>query len=79
MHENHTKSRQDEIAVQINVAGKAVDSREARVSVEQEVPTWLQESCVICMESWVAGEVVVILPCMHRLHKPCAERWVQTD
>jgi len=32
--------------------------------------------CAICMESFEEGVAVRTLPCMHRYHVPCADRWL---
>lgn len=33
---------------------------------------WVEELCVICLEEWKLDDNVVVLPCLHRLHKECA-------
>ena len=33
--------------------------------------------CPICMEDMVAGAVVRTLPCFHRLHKDCIDKWLE--
>lgn len=34
-------------------------------------------SCSICCEDYVAGDVVRVLPCQHRYHIECVDRWVK--
>ena len=36
---------------------------------------WVEEACAICLEEWSEDDDVVILPCMHRLHRACATEW----
>lgn len=33
--------------------------------------------CSICLESMIAGESVQTLPCLHRFHQNCSEKWLQ--
>ena len=35
--------------------------------------------CAICLEPFVRGEHVRTLPCMHRFHMQCADRWLRGD
>lgn len=35
--------------------------------------------CTICMEAFVAGESVCTLPCLHRYHVHCIDRWLQSS
>ncbi|GLT27655.1 hypothetical protein SLA2020_026370 [Shorea laevis] len=32
--------------------------------------------CVVCLEEWGAGEVVKEMPCNHRFHGECIEKWL---
>lgn len=32
--------------------------------------------CAVCMESFIDGEAVRTLPCLHRYHVPCIDRWL---
>ncbi|KAM7484373.1 hypothetical protein LguiA_000382 [Lonicera macranthoides] len=32
--------------------------------------------CVICLEEWGVGEVVKEMPCKHRFHGNCVEKWL---
>jgi E3 ubiquitin-protein ligase RNF38/44 len=34
------------------------------------------EGCVICAEEYVPGDVVRMLPCRHRMHLECVDRWL---
>jgi E3 ubiquitin-protein ligase RNF38/44 len=34
------------------------------------------ESCVICAEEYAPGDVVRVLPCRHRMHLECIDRWL---
>jgi len=35
------------------------------------------ETCPVCMEPFKKGEALMILPCMHRYHKPCIMPWLE--
>mmetsp|Transcript_17895 Transcript_17895/g.32468 ORF Transcript_17895/g.32468 Transcript_17895/m.32468 type:complete len:314 (-) Transcript_17895:114-1055(-) len=32
--------------------------------------------CMVCLESFKAGEEIRILPCLHRFHKGCVDEWL---
>lgn len=32
--------------------------------------------CVICLEEWEVGRVVKEMPCKHRFHQDCIEKWL---
>lgn len=34
------------------------------------------ERCAICFESFKEGELLRLLPCMHKYHRPCVDRWL---
>jgi hypothetical protein len=34
------------------------------------------ETCVICAEDYAPGDVVRVLPCRHRMHLECIDRWL---
>lgn len=33
--------------------------------------------CVICMNEYVAGDPIRLLPCMHSFHKNCVDCWLR--
>ena len=36
-------------------------------------------SCVICFEDYAPRDLVATLPCFHRFHHTCVEKWLQRD
>lgn len=34
-------------------------------------------SCNICLDSWELGSMVVVLPCKHRYHSACIDKWIE--
>lgn len=46
-------------------------------TVVQRVPED-EEQCSICMEAYTDGEQLRVLPCEHRFHTHCVDRWLQT-
>ncbi|GAB2280266.1 hypothetical protein Dimus_014908 [Dionaea muscipula] len=36
-----------------------------------------KEACAICLEEWEAGGVAKEMPCKHRFHGGCIEKWLQ--
>ncbi|CAL9759209.1 unnamed protein product [Musa acuminata subsp. burmannicoides] len=46
-------------------------------SVSAVVPQTVMESCIICMEEFVSGEELWVLPrCKHWFHGECIRRWL---
>lgn len=37
------------------------------------------EQCAICLEGWEAGETAKEMPCKHRFHGDCIERWLNIN
>lgn len=35
------------------------------------------DQCVICLEEWEAGEKAKEMPCKHRFHGECIEKWLR--
>lgn len=46
---------------------------------EQEVTSAAPENCAcaVCMEEFKGGEMLSTLPCFHRFHRKCVERWLK--
>lgn len=38
-----------------------------------------QEECVVCLEGFKSGELLVHLPCTHRYHSGCLVPWIETN
>jgi E3 ubiquitin-protein ligase RNF13 len=36
------------------------------------------DSCCICLEDYVADDILIILPCTHKYHQPCLEPWLES-
>lgn len=36
-----------------------------------------QETCAVCLGEYVEGELGRCLPCNHRFHQPCIDRWLE--
>ncbi|KAL1534526.1 putative E3 ubiquitin-protein ligase RHY1A [Salvia divinorum] len=49
----------------------------AQENDEQHVPRVSRE-CSICLESFLAGDQLICLPCGHRYHFSCLDPWVRT-
>jgi len=37
------------------------------------------KSCMICMEEFEDGENIRLLPCLHRFHRDCIDKWLNTS
>ncbi|CAI0448002.1 unnamed protein product [Linum tenue] len=51
-------------------------SIEAMPTVEIGGEGGIEGECVICLEEWKVGEVVKEMPCKHRFHGGCVEKWL---
>lgn len=66
-----------------------VEMSSARQSAISELPTHVvaedeldsaneqNKSCAVCLEDFAAGDEQKTLPCFHRFHTPCVDRWLQ--
>jgi hypothetical protein len=34
-----------------------------------------KQKCVICLEEYVVGDIIIIFPCLHSFHKQCIYNW----
>jgi hypothetical protein len=46
--------------------------------VENATERLAQTECAVCMEQYLPGARVKTLPCLHRFHASCADRWLLT-
>jgi hypothetical protein len=46
------------------------------VSAAERSGDALQSQCCVCLEQFKQGEQLRILPCMHRYHCACIDRWL---
>ncbi|KAH6763124.1 hypothetical protein C2S52_020557 [Perilla frutescens var. hirtella] len=51
-------------------------SIDAMPSVEVVSGENSDEQCAVCLEGWEAGESAKEMPCKHRFHGDCIERWL---
>ena len=58
-------------AVQQNTMVSAFQPPPAHVSLASAIL-----ECAICLEPFAGGQAVRTLPCMHRFHTHCADRWL---
>lgn len=63
-----------------NLPGKDGQPPASRSSVEAMPRVEIREGdegeCVICLEEWMAGGIVKEMPCKHRFHGDCIEKWL---
>lgn len=59
-------------AVSIRILPTHCATAEELASVPEE-----HRSCTICMEEFTQGDRQKTLPCFHRFHGPCIDRWLQ--
>lgn len=69
--------------VQPAVLGKAYRAAQARTAVApfEALPQGADSEgamteCIICLESFAEGDPVRTLPCLHRYHKHCIDKWM---
>jgi hypothetical protein len=42
----------------------------------QNISSYDQHNCHICIESFAKGDALVQLPCLHSFHEPCIRKWL---
>ncbi|EPS64006.1 hypothetical protein M569_10777, partial [Genlisea aurea] len=56
------------------VSEASIDSlKTVEISGEDEIG----DPCVICLEEWGIGDKAKEMPCSHRFHKECVEKWLR--
>ena len=70
--ESEKKAEVAEPAVVSALPGRLLTAREATL-----LSTDGAGSCVICMEEYVSGDEVAILPCLHKAHRSCIAHWLE--
>lgn len=58
-------------------AGGAVEKEELVEAVLRARGGDSGQSCVVCLAGYSAGEVLRVLPCGHRFHCDCVDRWLE--
>ena len=49
------------------------DKAKAQAAARQDESIY---ACAICMESYVEGERILVMPCAHQFHKKCVRTWL---
>jgi hypothetical protein len=73
-HMNHNP--QDQPFVFFQAAGMTNDLIDQTCAVVDYTPGQDETSCTICMEDFLAGDRVRILPCFHHYHVACIDQWL---
>jgi len=55
---------------------RQVANTTAAIRFSRSDPSSGGEQCNICCENYTDGEELRVLPCMHRFHKACVDRWL---
>lgn len=52
-------------------------SKLATLSEAADKESSIDNECVICMNEFVSGDEIRLLPCMHNFHKECVDNWLR--
>jgi len=55
--------------------GKTLDKKQAKTPPPSEEST-IEESCAICAVDYKFGDKIRTLPCIHKFHKECVDKWL---
>lgn len=64
------------VSLEAGVASGGAESHREKADAAAARARDLDTSCVICLESFLAGESICRLPCGHQFHHECLTRWV---
>eukprot|EP00040_Diaphanoeca_grandis_P030990 m.184509 g.184509 ORF g.184509 m.184509 type:complete len:445 (+) comp32194_c0_seq3:384-1718(+) len=65
--------RRSEIVATVvaSMPSRTITAKESAEGVGED-----KDCCVICLDNYVEGDVVAILPCSHEFHKECIDPWL---
>ncbi|CAI5978033.1 unnamed protein product [Closterium sp. NIES-65] len=64
-------------SVQCGLSGDQIDHLPTlHVGTQHSSDSFSDELCSICQGEYVEGDALLVLPCQHRFHRPCATEWL---
>ena len=66
---------------QLNTLPTQVYSSTHQVAASSKLPAGAQEDkqCAVCLQEFIDGEDLRMLPCIHRYHKHCIDEWLKVS